>query len=124
MESGAITDDQISASSQYSAKHGWVRARLNIQTDSGGNGGWSTRRNDANQWLQVDLRSITTVKGVATQGRVGSYRQWVTKYKLQYSDDGQTFNDYKEEGQTGAKVITAVTVQYSRIVDTRSARAA
>lgn len=114
MESGVITDDQISASSQYDAKHGWIRARLNIQPDSGGTGAWSTRRNDANQWLQVDLSKITTVKGVATQGRAG-VKQWVTKYKLQYSDDGQTFNDYKEEGETDAKVINVVTVQSNRV---------
>ena len=106
MESGAIADDQISASSQWDAIHGWVRSRLNLQTDSRGNGGWSAKRNDANQWIQVDLSKILTVKGVATQGRVGTSLQWVTKYKLQYSDDGQTFSDYKEEGKTDAKVTT------------------
>ena len=118
MESGAITDDQISASSQYNAAHGWVRARLNLQTDNGGNGGWSARKKDANQWIQVDLRKIMTVKGVATQGRVGASRQWVTKYKLKYSDDGQTFSDYKEEGQTDAKVIE-ITVQSNIHVTSR-----
>lgn len=118
MESGAITNDQISASSQYNAAHGWVRARLNLQPGSGGNGGWSARTIDANQWIQVDLRKIMTVKGVATQGRVGVSRQWVTKYKLKYSDDGQTFSDYKEEGQTDAKVIE-ITVQSNIHVTSR-----
>ena len=110
MESGAITDDQISASSQYSGAHGWVRARLNLGTDSKGNGGWSAKKSDANQWIQVDLGKIMIVKGVATQGRT-DYRQFVTKYNLKYSDDGQTFTDYKQEGKTSAKVITETTFQ-------------
>lgn len=111
MESGAITDDQISASSQYSEAHGWVRARLNLGIDSKGNGGWSAKKSDPNQWIQVDLGKIMTVKGVATQGRAGSYRQFVTKYNLKYSDDGQTFIDYKQEGKTSAKVITEATFE-------------
>ena len=106
MESGAITNDQITGSSQYNAAHGWVRARLNLQNGRGGNGGWSARRSDANQWIQVDLRKVMTVNGVATQGRDASFLQCVTKYKLQYSNDGQTFSDYKEEGKTDAKVTT------------------
>lgn len=56
-------------------------------------GGWSAKRNDANQWLQVDFVDIATVKRVATQGRV-EYSQWVTKYKLQYRNDGQSFQTY------------------------------
>lgn len=111
MESGAITDDQISAPSQYSEAHGWVRARLNLGIDSKGNGGWSARKSDPNQWIQVDLGKIMTVKGVATQGRAGPYRQFVTKYNLKYSDDGQTFTDYKQEGKTSAKVITEATFE-------------
>ena len=75
-------------------------ARLNHQSV------WIVKRNDANQWIQVDLSKIMTVKGVATQGRVLSSLQCVTKYKLQYSNDGQTFTDYTKEGETQAKVIT------------------
>jgi len=43
---------------------------------------------------------------VATQGRDASFLQCVSKYKLQYSNDGQTFTDYKEEGETDAKILT------------------
>jgi len=45
------------------------------------------------------------VTRVATQGRYSVYNQWVTKYKLQYSDDGVNFQYYKEQGQTTDKVI-------------------
>ena len=98
MESGDITDDQITASSEYSSKYGWVHARLR-KGDF-----WAAKRNDANQWIQVDLGKIMTVKGVATQGRPTSPLQYVTKYKLQYSNDGKTFRDYKEEGKSSAQV--------------------
>lgn len=99
MESGDITDDQITASSEYNSNYGGVHARLKK------GGFWAAKRNDANQWIQVDLGKIMTVKGVATQGRPSSYLQCVTKYKLQYGNDGQTFSDYKEEGKSSAKVL-------------------
>jgi len=38
------------------------------------------------------------VTRVATQGRNAAYSQWVTKYKLQYSDDGVNFQYYQENG--------------------------
>ena len=100
MESGAITNDQITGSSQLREAYSWTRARLNLK------GFWAARRNDANQWIQVDLRKIMTVKGVATQGGDASFLQCVIIYMLQYSNDGQTFSDYKEEGKTYPKVTT------------------
>ena len=58
-----------------------------------------------NQWLQVDLGSENfKITRVATQGRKES-AEWVTSYKLQYSDDGVTFHYYKEQGQASDKVI-------------------
>lgn len=107
MESGAIADSQITASSQYSAAHGWIRARLNMKINGKLSGGWSVARGEKSPWIQVDLLHVTTVKGVATQGR-NRVSQWVTTYKLQYSNDGQTFNDYKEEGQSAVKVIVYI----------------
>ena len=54
----------------------------------------------------MDLGSYTTVTRVATQGRNGvdPYAQWVTEYRLQYSDDGVTFQLYKKPHGTSAKV--------------------
>ncbi|CAH3188260.1 unnamed protein product, partial [Porites lobata] len=52
-----------------------------------------------------DLGGYTTLTRVATQGRTGS-NEWVTKYKLQYSDDGMNFQFYKEHGDKSAKVFT------------------
>ena len=98
MESGDISDAQISASSEWDANHAAIQGRLGFQAVSGKAGSWSARANDGNQWLQIDLgNQHTKVTGVTTQGRNG-YSQWVTKYKLQYSDDGVTFQYYWEHG--------------------------
>ena len=95
MESVAITDRQISASSEYgAASHG----RLHSQT------AWLAAQNDVNQWLQVDLvNQHTKVTRVATQGS-NNVKLWVTKYKLQYSNDTVNMQDYKEQGQDNVKV--------------------
>lgn len=103
MESRTISDSQITASSQYDDNHSAKRARLNIKRDGAKKGGWSARILDGNQWLQIDLRSYTTVTRVATQGR-NVFSQWVTKYRLQYSNDGIIFHPYRERGDTSAKV--------------------
>lgn len=103
MENFAISDGQISASSEWSSTLAAFLGRLHLKRSSGKAGSWSTRANDDNQWLQVDLGRHTKVTGIATQGRNG-YPQWVTKYKLQYSNDGVNFQYYREQGQTTEKV--------------------
>ena len=110
MENGAISDAQISASSQWDDKHAARNARLNFKRQ--GVRGWKTLINDSNQWLQVDLDSYATVTGVAAQGTPDNKTdQWVTKYWLQYSDDGVTFNSYKETTDNSPKVY-----RFSRVV--------
>ena len=103
MESGAISNGQITASSEYHAYHAVAHSRLNYRGQSAA---WSARVNDANQWLQIDLISYyITVTRIATQGRDSDiYNQWVTKYKLQYSNDEVTFKHYREKGQNADKV--------------------
>jgi len=104
MENGAIPNQQISASSQWDSNHAAFQGRLHFQATSSKAGSWSARTNDVNQWLQIDLgNQATRVTRVATQGRNG-YSQWVTKYNLQYSDDGQNFQYYRKRGQTTNKV--------------------
>lgn len=104
MESGVISDAQISASSQYDNEHGPNNARLRNKQ---GKGSWVAGLNDVYQWLQVDLVGLNVVTGIATQGRHSEHAMWVTKYKLQYSDDdGESFRYYKEQGQNVDKVET------------------
>ena len=108
MESGEISDYQISASSEWDSFHAAIYGRLQLAATPGKDGGaWSSAISDANQWLQVDLgiHSSSVITRVATQGRDdGTHRQWVTKYKLQYSNDGINFQYYREQGQTADKV--------------------
>ena len=105
MENYAISNGQIRASSQWDANHAAFQGRLYFQVTGNKQGGWSALKSDSKQWLQVDLGSqYTKVTRVATQGRNGANAQWVTKYKLQYSNDGVSFQYYREPGQTTDKV--------------------
>ena len=100
MESRAILDGQINASSQYSVGHAAVYARLhNKAVQNVHEEAWEPSTSDANPWLQIDLVTQHGVTGVATQGRY-KIDHWVTKYNLQYSSDGSTFQDYKERGES------------------------
>ena len=102
MSSGAINNGQITASSEWDTNHAANQGRLFFTRNGRKVGSWSSRRNDGNQWLQIDLGGHhDNVTGVATQGR-NDYSQWVAKYKLMYSYDGVNFQYYK--GQEGDKV--------------------
>ncbi|XP_020614402.1 EGF-like repeat and discoidin I-like domain-containing protein 3 [Orbicella faveolata] len=103
MENGEISDRQITASSQLDASHAATQGRLNLKATGNKAGSWSALSNDPSQWLQVDLGcSNTKVTRVATQGR-NDPPQWVTKYKLQFSNDGVKFHYYTKLRQTGNK---------------------
>ena len=106
MESGAIPDAHITASSEWDGNHAAFQGRLNFKEGGGKQGAWSSRPSDENQWLRIDLgNQQTNVTGVATQGRDSEkWPQWVTKYKLQYGDNGVNFDNYRESGQSGTKV--------------------
>ena len=99
MESGAITDEQISFPSREENEAKIVRLHHTGTT-------WIADhdKKDSNQWLQLDLRAQNTeVTRVATQGS-HQHNKWVKKYKLQYSNYGVRFQNYKEQGQTISKV--------------------
>ena len=105
MESGDISNGQVSASSEWDGNHAAIQARLYFEAAPGKAGSWSAKYNNLDQWLQIDLGSKHEVTGLATQGRNG-YGQWVTKYKVQYSDNGVNFQYYiyMEQGQAAIKV--------------------
>ena len=104
MANGLISDGQMSASSQLDDNHAASQGRLHFQIASAKGGSWTTHRNDIHQWLQIDLgNQQTKVTGVATQGRNGQ-NQWVTKYRLQYGEDGEDFQYYREQRQSEDKV--------------------
>ena len=104
MENYKITAAQILASSQFSATHAPNQGRLHLKAGGGYSGGWSAGTNNSSQWFQIDLRIATIVTFVGTQGRNGNLDQRVTKYKLQYSKGGVTFQVYKQTGENSDKV--------------------
>ena len=102
MENNRISDGQISASSELSLNHKANQGRL-YYTAKGKSRAWSAKKNDENQWLQIDLGGLyATVTAVATQGRHDE-DEWVTEYMLQYSNETLNFQHYREQGQTTYK---------------------
>ena len=109
MENRFIKDAQVTASSEYDSNHTAIQARLNLKAGGGKQGAWSAGSNDANQWIQVALGSYTKLTGIATQGKNGA-DQWVTKYQLQYSENGVNFDYYKASGQSLPKVTKTIPI--------------
>ena len=81
MEDGRIADSQITASSERGSNHAAKYARLNLILPSGVSGGWSSRENSFNEWIQVDLPTEVHVTGVITQGK---QTNWVAQYKVHF----------------------------------------
>ncbi len=97
MESRAILDSWITASTEASSVYRAELARLHQKPSGNGAGGWAGEMDDSYPWLQVDLQQTTRVAGIATQGR-SDYNQWTKTYKLQYGEDGLNFTFYRRIG--------------------------
>jgi len=98
MENYKITAAQISASSQYNSYHSPNQGRLHFKLNGNYKGAWSSKAKNLNQWFQIDLGIETDVTCVATQGR-NQVNQWVTKYKLLYGNDGNSFQVFRQQGE-------------------------
>ena len=92
MESGAIPDSSITASSSFDSRYLPHRARLNLKEMPSG---WQSKTKGSGEWIQVDLGQVTYVTGIATQGAFNHNTEWMTSYSVQYSGDGKTFVDYQ-----------------------------
>ena len=100
MEDERIQAHQLTASSQHLCYKPCDpnSARLNLATNSTIYGGWFAYQLDLDQWIQVDLGSWRLVTGVITQGR-NDNPEWITKYKIQYSNDGTFWSYVSYNGQ-------------------------
>ena len=78
MENGIISDDQITASSQYDVRHCAANGRLNFIAG----GSWSTRINDVNQWLQVAFQRIITGINIPKDDKITTSLSKVTRFLL------------------------------------------
>ena len=98
-EEGIIKDSQITASSEYSQEIAAENGRLNFQGQAGREAAWAAKRNDDQQWLQVDLQHQVHLTGISSQGRHGcTYNQWVESYTVSHSNNGRYFIDFKQNG--------------------------
>ena len=62
------------------------------------------RYNNARQWLNIDLGTISRVKRISTQGRYDA-DQWVTSYAVSYRVDTIKFYPYKEKRRIKVRSI-------------------
>ncbi|XP_073259200.1 uncharacterized protein [Porites lutea] len=93
MESGAITDDKISASSKVNAGTPAKNGRLNYVYGSS----WCASPSDKNPYLEIDLGVTHIICAVSTQGNSRA-DEWVKTYTLQFYTGG-AWTNYEEDGQ-------------------------
>ncbi|KAF5402961.1 Lactadherin [Paragonimus heterotremus] len=61
------------------------------------NKAWCSKRQDSNQWLQIDVGPPTEITGIILKGRGDNKRpQYVTRFKLSYSNDSRLWYFYKD----------------------------
>ncbi|XP_059506804.1 inactive carboxypeptidase-like protein X2 [Stegostoma tigrinum] len=100
LESLGVEDSQLTASSILRIGLGPHRGRLNIQAGLNDgdwyDGAWCAGIEDTEQWLQIDSRRLTKFTGIVTQGRNSIWSwDWVTSYKLSFSNDTYNWVTYK-----------------------------
>ncbi|XP_056277312.1 neuropilin-1a-like isoform X2 [Pseudoliparis swirei] len=94
MESGEISSDQISASSQYNSNWSPERSRLNYQEN-----GWTPSDDTVREWIQVDLGFLRFVTAIGTQGAISKETKkhyYVGSYKVDLSSNGEDWVTVKE----------------------------
>uniref|UniRef100_A0A8C2UK34 Contactin associated protein 2 n=1 Tax=Chinchilla lanigera TaxID=34839 RepID=A0A8C2UK34_CHILA len=88
----------FSSSSSMSSSYAPGYAKINKR---GGAGGWSPSDSDHYQWLQVDFGNRKQISAIGTQGRYSS-SDWVTQYRMLYSDTGRNWKPYHQDGNIWA----------------------
>uniref|UniRef100_A0A9J8DMC9 Neuropilin n=1 Tax=Cyprinus carpio carpio TaxID=630221 RepID=A0A9J8DMC9_CYPCA len=94
MESGKISDDQISASSSfYDSRWQPRQARLNNEDNA-----WTPAEDSNKEYIQVDLHFLKVLTGIATQGAISKETHksyYVTTFKLEVSTNGEDWMIYR-----------------------------
>ncbi|KAM6945578.1 LOW QUALITY PROTEIN: neuropilin-2a [Aplochiton taeniatus] len=94
LESGKISDDQISASSSF-YDFRWLPRQARLNNDDNA---WTPSEDSNKEYIQVDLHFLKVLTGIATQGAVSketlkSY--YVTTFKLEVSTNGEDWMVYR-----------------------------
>ena len=82
------------ASSEWDRYHAAYLARLNLKPRGRFKGGWSAKKNNRKQWIQVHFRRPVRFSKVAMQGREDA-NQFVTSFAVAYSPDGYRWTPFK-----------------------------
>ena len=73
---------------------------------------WVAARYDKNPWIQVNLGKTLLISGVSIQGR-HDMNQYVTKFRVLYSNDGEKFWNISEfEGNSDNKTVVKRSFPY------------
>ncbi|CAJ1086917.1 neuropilin-2a isoform X1 [Xyrichtys novacula] len=94
MESGKISDDQITASTSFYDKR-WLPRQGRLNNDDNA---WTPSEDSNKEYIQVDLHFLKVLTGIATQGAVSKETQksyYVTTFKLEVSTNGEDWMVYR-----------------------------
>ncbi|XP_032362260.1 neuropilin-2a isoform X1 [Etheostoma spectabile] len=94
MESGKISDDQITASTTFYDNR-WLPRQARLNNDDNA---WTPSEDSNKEYIQVDLHFLKVLTGIATQGAISketlkSY--YVTTFKLEVSTNGEDWMVYR-----------------------------
>jgi len=88
MESKAILDSSITASTSESKWHLPSQGRLNLKESSNGVGAWCAGIQNNKQYLEIDLGAPKTIKEISIQGRESTYPKYVKRFRISLKNDG------------------------------------
>ncbi|XP_051284188.1 neuropilin-2a isoform X1 [Dicentrarchus labrax] len=94
MESGKISDDQISASTTFYDNR-WLPRQARLNNDDNA---WTPSEDSNKEYIQVDLHFLKVLTGIATQGAISKETQksyYVTTFKLEVSTNGEDWMVYR-----------------------------
>uniref|UniRef100_A0A665XAS7 Neuropilin n=1 Tax=Echeneis naucrates TaxID=173247 RepID=A0A665XAS7_ECHNA len=94
MESGKISDDQITASTSFYDNR-WLPRQARLNNDDNA---WTPSEDSNKEYIQVDLQFLKVLAGIATQGAISKETQksyYVTTFKLEVSTNGEDWMMYR-----------------------------
>ncbi|XP_016309645.1 discoidin, CUB and LCCL domain-containing protein 2 [Sinocyclocheilus anshuiensis] len=109
LESGVVSDSQITASSVWEwGSHGkepsaWGPMGARLKTPGRP---WAAANSDTKEWIQVDLKKEKKITGITTTGStLQEYQFYVSAYEVLYSHDGQQWKPHQEVGSDKNKIF-------------------
>ncbi|KAF3706307.1 Neuropilin-2 Vascular endothelial cell growth factor 165 receptor 2 Precursor [Channa argus] len=94
MESGKISDDQITASTSFYDNR-WLPRQARLNNDDNA---WTPSEDSNKEYIQVDLHFLKVLTGIATQGAISKETQksyYVNTFKLEVSTNGEDWMVYR-----------------------------